>query len=49
MPGYVSNQLTKYKHNPPTKPVDTPLIPKPRTYGKDLQKTDPPDTTSPTT
>lgn len=49
MPGYVSIQLTKYKHNRPTKPVDTPLIPKPRTYGKESQKTNPPDTTSLTT
>ena len=49
MPGYASQQLTKYKHNSPAKPVSTPFIPKPRTYGKDSQKIDPPETTEPTT
>ena len=29
MLGYVSQQLTKYKHNQLKNPVDTPLIPKP--------------------
>ena len=49
MPGSISQQLTKYKHNPLENPVNSFFIPKPRTYGKDSQKTDPPDTIKPTT
>ena len=38
MASYIPNLLTKLKHEPPKSPVNTPLKPLPRTYGKDSQK-----------
>lgn len=43
MPGYTEKQLTRYKHVKPTKPVNTPLRPLPRTYGASSQQPTPPD------
>ena len=43
MPTYFKKQLSRYKHQKPTRIQNTPLEPAPRTYGADAQRPTPED------